>query len=445
MKNHSNASPLSVLQILCQQPGKTGSGVFVQAIVSQAFQKGYRQRVVIGVPADTPCLPIPPLLADSIFPVFFDTAELPFPVAGMSDIMPYVSTRFSTFSFEMLNQYLKAFEKAIQRAVSDFRPDVIHAHHLWLVTALTRRMFPEIPMVTSCHGTEFRQLERAPHLIPHVIPDCSRLDCAMALHPHQVNEIRDIYGIPLERIEMIGGGFREDIFCRSDEDACKTEGMLQVAYVGKISRPKGVPWLIEALSHIDIPEGYRVVVKFVGSSGDADAKNIPRDVDRTDCRLEFLGALPQEDLAKVLRSSQIFVLPSFFEGLPLVVLEALACGCRIVMTDLPGLNSWLSPSLEESGFVERVKLPRLVRVDEPEPADLPEYVKHLSDAISRQLRRSLDGSPDWSACVMPCIQPMGWAAVFQKIEAVYLKVLADRRKAEAMCSPQASRHLLQGA
>ena len=387
---HTVNSPLRILQILCQQPGKTGSGVFVQAIASQAFQKGYRQRVVIGVPANTPYLPIPPLQADSIFPVYFDSAELPFPVAGMSDIMPYASTRFSTFSPEMLSQYLKAFELAIQRAVSDFRPDVIHAHHLWLVTALTRRMFPDIPLVASCHGTEFRQLERAPHLIPHVIPDCSRLDCAMALHPHQVDETPGhLRHIRPERIEMIGGGFREDIFCRNDEGACMTDGTLQVAYVGKISRPKGVPWLIEALSHIDIPEGYRVVVKFVGSSGDADSKNIPRDVDRPDCRLEFLGALPQEDLAKVLRSSQVFVLPSFFEGLPLVVLEALACGCRIVMTDLPGLDSWLSPSLEENGFVERVKLPRLVRVDEPEPADLPEYVKNLSDAISRQLRRSI--------------------------------------------------------
>jgi glycosyltransferase involved in cell wall biosynthesis len=125
----------------------------------------------------------------------------------------------------------------------------------------------------------------------------------------------------------------------------------------------------------------------------------------------------------VLRSSQIFVLPSFFEGLPLVVLEALACGCRIVMTDLPGLDSWLSPSLEENGFVARVKLPRLVRVDEPEPADLPEYVKNLSDAISLQLRRSINRSPDWRACVMPCIAPMGWEAIFRKIEAVYSRVI----------------------
>ena len=421
--NNSNVRPRRILQILCQQPGKTGSGVFLQAIASQANKKGYRQRAVIGVPADTPYPPIPPLEADDIFPVYFNSAELPFPVAGMSDIMPYVSTRFSTFSAEMLDQYLKAFERAIRRAASGFRPDVIHTHHLWLVTALARRMFPDIPVVASCHGTEFRQLERAPHLIPHVIPDCASLACAMALHPQQVDEIRDIYGIPSERIAMIGAGYREDIFCRNDADTCLTERTIQIAYAGKISRPKGVPWLIEALHHIEIPEGYRVVVKLAGSSGDAEVDTIPRCVSRSDCQLEFTGALPQEELAAVLRTSQIFVLPSFFEGLPLVILEAMACGCRIVMTDLPGLDSWLSPSLEENGFVERVKLPRLIRVDQPEPSDLPEYVKNLSDAITRQLYRCTEAAPDWNACVLPCIQPMGWEGVFRKIEKVYAMVI----------------------
>jgi len=421
--SHSEAIPRRILHLLCQQPGKTGSGVFVQAIASQADKKGYHQRAVIGVPSDTPYPPIPPLDADRIFPVFFDSEELPFPVAGMSDIMPYISTRFSTFSKEMLDRYLKAFERTIRRAVSDFRPDIIHSHHLWLVTALARRMFPDIPVVASCHGTEFRQLERAPHLIPHVIPDCARLDCAMALHSRQVDEIRDVYGIPAERIAMIGAGYREDIFCRSDAPTCLMEGIIQIAYAGKISRPKGVPWLIEALNHIDIPEGYRVVVKLVGSSGDAEVDTIPRCIDRSDCRLEFTGALPQEDLAAILRASQIFVLPSFFEGLPLVVLEALACGCRIVMTDLPGLDSWLSPSLEENGFVERVKLPRLIRVDQPEPADLPEYVHNLSTAVTRQLHRCIDAAPDWNTCVLPCIEPMGWEGVFRKIEKVYAHVM----------------------
>ena len=51
-------------------------------------------------------------------------------------------------------------------------------------------------------------------------------------------------------------------------------------------------------------------------------------------KVTFLGKLPQKELAKVYNSCDIFALLSFSEGLPLTVIEALACGDRVVMTCL---------------------------------------------------------------------------------------------------------------
>ncbi len=428
MQVSMKSSEKRILHVLSQQPGKTGSGVFLQAIVRQAALKSYHQRVVVGIPSALPHPEITGLLENDIFAVRFDTPELPFPVAGMSDIMPYVSTRFSMFSPEMLNRYLKSFKQALQLAVEDFSPDIVHTHHLWLVTALARRMFPDIPVVTTCHGTEFRQLGRAPHLISHVIPDCSKVDAVMALHPYQSAQIRDSYGIPEQRIRVIGAGYREDIFCRGGAGECDDAAptRLQMAYAGKISKPKGVPWLIEALSHVAIPKGCSLVAKFAGSTGDADAVDMSCNLNRPDCRMEFTGALSQEALADVLRASQVFVLPSFFEGLPLVVLEAMACGCRVVVTDLPGLDTWLPATLEENGFLERVPMPRLIRTDEPVAADLPEFVKNLSAAIGRQLERSHRRASDGQTCVASCVTSLGWRSIFEKIEIVYQDVLRQQ-------------------
>ena len=57
--------------------------------------------------------------------------------------------------------------------------------------------------------------------------------------------------------------------------------------------------------------------------------------------VHFLGKLEQMELAKVYNTCDIFALPSFSEGLPLTVIEALACGDRVVMSDLPGIREWL--------------------------------------------------------------------------------------------------------
>ena len=108
----------------------------------------------------------------------------------------------------------------------------------------------------------------------------------------------------------------------------------------------------------------------------------------------FLGALTQGALAEVLRTADVFVLPSFFEGLPLVVLESIACKCRVVMTDLPGTQAWMPEGLCEEKVVETVPLPRLIATDTPVPEDLPCFVEELAQALTRQLARVAEcGAP----------------------------------------------------
>ena len=413
---------MRLLHVLCQQPGKTGSGIFLQAVIHHASHAGHEQRAVIGIPASCSLDGLLPLDPKSVFPVRFETDTLPFPVAGMSDIMPYASTRFSEFTLEMLEKYLNAFRNALIEATRDgFQPDLIHSHHLWLVTALCRRMFEGKPLVVNCHSTEFRQMERAPHLLHHVVPDCRRLDRVFALHADQAAEVTARYGIEPERITVVGAGYREDLFCPSQPFTCSCSETrtIEIVYAGKISRPKGVPFLIEALRHIRVPEGFRVRVRLAGSSGDSSIDTIPKTIDRKEVTLEFLGMLNQKALADVFRSSHLLVLSSFYEGLPLVVVEALASGCRVVTTDLPSLDSWLPETLQHQGVVERVPLPRLHHVDEPYPEDIPMFVDRMARAIERQMERIVAAPVDWEACVRPCIGLWGWGSVYRKMEADY--------------------------
>ena len=103
--------------------------------------------------------------------------------------------------------------------------------------------------------------------------------------------------------------------------------------------------------------------------------------------VQFLGALPQRELAELFRESDLFVLPSFFEGLPLVTMEAMACGCKVVCSEISGMEKWLNENVPGQQ-VEFVKLPEMENVDEPKKEALPDFEKCLAEAIKKKLEQS---------------------------------------------------------
>lgn len=386
-------------------------------MVRLGAEAGWRQRAVVGLPGEEPLPEIPPLDPTDIYPVRFDRPPLPFPLPGMSDIMPYPSTRFSSLIPEQLEAYLLGFADALAAATAEFRPDLIQSNHLWLLTALARHLFPRTPICVYSHGTELRQLQHAAHLAPFVLPACADVDRVLALHAENRDRIVEAYGIAEDRVRIVGAGFREDLFRPDPECRPASERReLTVVYAGKISAPKGVPWLIEAFGKMTPPANKQVKLLLAGSSGDPGAEEIRRQAAGRD-NVVFLGALPQEKLAEVLQSADVFVLPSFFEGLPLVVVESLACGCRVVMTDLPGVDSWMPEGLCAEGWVERVPLPRLTGSDTPVADDLSAFVERLAEALNRQLTRSLEcGRATEPDCRL---EPLSWSGVFEKVLAGY--------------------------
>ena len=126
--------------------------------------------------------------------------------------------------------------------------------------------------------------------------------------------------------------------------------------------------------------------------------------------MTFLGKLDQKTLAKRMTQCDVFILPSFYEGLPLVLIEAMACGLRTICTDLPGIRPWLNRVLPENGtlFVEP---PKMRNTDEPLPECLPDFEKRLARAMDHARNARLPDPQQVSA--------LSWDALCEKLIEIF--------------------------
>jgi len=371
---------MKILSITAQKPGSTGSGVFLTELVKVFAAGGHEQRIIAGVdPEDRYDFPE----GVSLEPVRFHTEALPFAIAGMSDEMPYPSTRYCDMTPEMTAQFERAFGAALGKVLTDFKPDVILCHHLYLVTALVRERVSGISVYGFCHNTDLRQMRKHGLERERIAAAICRLDRIFVLRRDQIREVQEVYGADPERMTPIGMGYNRQIFCPA-ETKRQPGDAVRLIYAGKITQKKGVKSLLRALSLLNIPDRQIELTCAGGAGNEAEYREIRELAEACPWPVSFPGRLDQISLAAAYNASDIFVLPSFYEGIPLTVIEALACGCRVVISDLPGVRDWLEEFVTGAD-IRYVPLPPIRNTDEAEESALPAFERRLADAVAESI------------------------------------------------------------
>lgn len=146
------------------------------------------------------------------------------------------------------------------------------------------------------------------------------------------------------RLQVIGNGIDLSRFSPSSrtrelvrEELGIDENVFVAVTVSRLIREKGILDLADAaLSLADLPNLYFVIV---GEALPSDRDQIVADLARHEVvrrlgkRWRTIGY--RSDVARVLQASDLFVLPSYREGLPRSLIEAMACGIPAVMTNIP--------------------------------------------------------------------------------------------------------------
>ena len=407
---------LRILHVLGQRPEMTGSGIYMEALIRESQRHGITCCRIAGVPEAGLGPSAVRSSVDGNY-VFFESETLDFPVVGMSDVMPYRSSLFSALKGRRLTAYKAEFTRVITETLHRFRPDILHTNHLFLLSALARKRFPDLPMVTTCHGTDLRQFEQCPHLRDFVRKYCRRIDQIIALSADQKREIGRVYEVPADTIAVIGGGYDDTIFNRGPQRAV---GTVQLLYAGKLNRSKGVPWLLRSLMTTTKPDWHL----HLAGSGSGPEYNECIDLARQlGSRVTLHGHVSHRRLAELMKQAHIQVLPSFFEGLPLALFEGLASGCRIIATELSGFREIFGKA--RSDTVRLIPLPPLETIDRPYRKDEARLIEVLAGSLLEMIA-TVQKSPDMDDPQAEKIaSDYTWSRVFARTVSLY-ETLANK-------------------
>jgi alpha-maltose-1-phosphate synthase len=184
-----------------------------------------------------------------------------------------------------------------------------------------------------------------------------------------------------------------------------------VAFVGRITRQKGVAHLVAAAHHFD-PE-----IQLVLCAGAPDTPEIAAEV--TSAVQELARArsgvfwvremLPIGKIREILSAATVFVCPSVYEPLGIVNLEAMACATAVVASDVGGIPEVVAD--HQTGL--------LVHYDASDPTF---FERRLAESVN-----SLVADPDRAreygqAGRQRCIQEFSWAHIAEQTLEIYRKV-----------------------
>ena len=245
-------------------------------------------------------------------------------LSGLLKVQSTVSTRL----YGMTNDALR-----------DAPADVLHAHTSFfysslVAAALSRRT--GTPLVTTLHVGSLGEMPLRTRLMAGFYERTlgslimAQSSSVIAVS-HAVAGHAETVGVNPNKLTVIANGVDMDEYAPSPFR--RTTDHLRIVCVGRLIANKGPQHLIEALpALLDVRPDSEL--DFVGDGPMLDTLRERVASLRLQANVSFLGS--RDDVADILRDSDVFVRPSLTEGMPLAVLEAMACGLPTIATAVGG-------------------------------------------------------------------------------------------------------------
>jgi glycosyltransferase involved in cell wall biosynthesis len=234
--------------------------------------------------------------------------------------------------------------RRLKRILADRQPDLVHAL-LFHANVAARWAAPRAGFSPGRVVCEIQtvEVERRWHLW---VDRFTHGGCRFTIgnSPSVVDHLAERARIPRSRLRLVKGGVdvarirNAPRIARSDLDL--TDEHRVILWTGRLDPVKGLVHLIDAMAAVAV-ENSNAVLLLVGEGAQrAELETRIRARDLSD-HVRLLGR--RSDVPSLLHLADVYTLPSRTEGLPNALLEAMAAGCPIVATNVPGCRDLIQP------------------------------------------------------------------------------------------------------
>lgn len=320
----------------------SGSGVYTQNIANSLLELGHEVMVIF--PDNKICKDD---CSYSIHPVYFQgegedfeaiDGALPFNFPCFTT-HPRSTKTFNDLTDSQLSDYIEEFRSAIERAISDFNPDIIHTGHIWILSDIASQF--DIPVVITSHGTDLMGIQnstRFSHIARRAAKTCSKI---ISISKGNYSLLEEVLPEVKDKFKLILNGYNSNVFHLdnlSKEEVLREFGISPnyskvVSFAGKFAHFKGIDILLAANALYDRDDTATIL------AGDGELMDEMVEL-KDELNLNntfFIHNQPHDMLNKLYNIADVSVVCSRNEPFGLVAIEAGGCGAPVVASKSGGL------------------------------------------------------------------------------------------------------------
>jgi glycosyltransferase involved in cell wall biosynthesis len=243
-------------------------------------------------------------------------------------------------------------KRHFKKVYTDFKPDIVHTGYVWQVGILASHydIHPHLSMVWGSdilfepdHNMYIKRLVRK------VMKQCDHIQCDAEFVKKKI--ISD-YSINPEKITVFPWGIDLSMFKKMDKSECRKkvnipESKFVVLFDRNLESVYGIEYMLEGFKKFSENKNDVLFLLIAAGSLESEIKKFISD-NLLEDKIKLIGRVPNKELPVFLNAADVYISTSNSDGTSLALLEAMACGLALIVSDVPAIQEWVN---NENGFV----------------------------------------------------------------------------------------------